>query len=110
VHLQPAFEPGNRDLIDPGRSLVLDHALIRQPQVTAFNHRFHQPVVLRFRSPGCRRARLSALMIHARLPACTSIMATLAGASASSSCFEIIRPTLGFLVRSFGAAAYYDLC
>jgi hypothetical protein len=35
---------------------------------------------------------------------------TLAGASASSLRFEIIRPTLGFVVQPFGAIAYYDLC
>jgi len=36
--------------------------------------------------------------------------ATLSGASASSLRFEIIRPTLGFVVRPFGAFAYYGLC
>jgi hypothetical protein len=36
--------------------------------------------------------------------------ATLAGASASSLRFEIIRPTLGFVVRPFGIIAYYGLC
>jgi len=36
--------------------------------------------------------------------------ATLAGASASSLRFEIIRPTFGFVVRPFGAIAYYGLC
>jgi hypothetical protein len=39
--------------------------------------------------------------------------ATLAGASASSLRFEIIRPTLGFVVRpigAIGAIAYHDLC
>jgi hypothetical protein len=33
-----------------------------------------------------------------------------ASLSASTPRFEIIRPTLGFVVRSFGAIAYYDLC
>jgi hypothetical protein len=36
--------------------------------------------------------------------------ATLAGTSASSPRFQIIRPTLGFVVRPFGAIAYYGLC
>jgi len=36
-------------------------------------------------------------------------VATLAGASASSLRFEIIRPTLGLVVRPFGVAAYYGL-
>jgi hypothetical protein len=35
--------------------------------------------------------------------------ATLAGASASSLRFEIIRPTLGFVVRPFGAIALWPL-
>jgi len=36
-------------------------------------------------------------------------VATLAGASASSLRFEIIRPTLGVVVRPFGLATYYGL-
>src|SRR5579863_6779615 len=38
-----------------------------------------------------------------------SAVATLAGASASSLGFEIIRPALGLVVRPFGVATYYGL-
>ena len=85
VHLQPVREPGDGDLIDPRCTVVPDHPLIRQPQVAAFDHRFHQPVVLRFRSPGYRRARLSAPVAHARLPACTSHR----GHPCGCSCFSV---------------------
>ena len=58
VHLEPVFELGHRHAIDARCSLVLDHSLVRQPHVAAFDHALHQRVVLRFRSPGCRRVDL----------------------------------------------------
>jgi hypothetical protein len=71
VHLQPVFELGYRYIIDARRSFVLNHPLIRQLQVAAFDHLFHEPVVLPFRSPGCRRAKLRTPSISARLLAGT---------------------------------------
>src|SRR5208283_3390679 len=71
VHLQPVFELRYRYVIDARRSFVLNHPLIRQLQVAAFDHLFHEFVVLRFRSPRCRRAKLRTPSISARLPACT---------------------------------------
>jgi hypothetical protein len=71
VHLQPVFELRYRQAINARRTFVLDHPLIRQLQVAAFDHLFHELVVLRFRSPGCRRAKLRTQSISARLLACT---------------------------------------
>src|SRR5260221_4611442 len=71
VYLEPVFELGYRHVIDARCSFVLDHPLIRQLQVAAFDHLFHEHAVLRFRSPGCRRAKLRTASISARLPACT---------------------------------------
>src|SRR3984957_10266654 len=71
AHLQPVFELGYRHVIDARCSSVRDHPLIRQLQVTACNRLFHELVVLRFRSPRCRRAKLRTASLRARLPACT---------------------------------------
>src|SRR5215475_1402243 len=68
VHLEPALKLGHRELIDPRSAFVLDHSLVRQPQVAAFDHPLHQ-VILRFRSPGCRRADLGTQAARYGLPA-----------------------------------------
>jgi hypothetical protein len=59
------------------RTFVLNHPLIRQLQVAAFDHLFHKHAVLRFRSPGCR---------HPCRPANTSPYRTCRGLSPPSAC------------------------
>ncbi len=93
---------------DPRGTFVLDYSLARQPQVAAFNHPLQQ-VVLRFRSPGCRRAYLSTecRALDFRPAPCLSVPP--AGVSASPVRFEITRPTPGVVVRPFDMTAYYGL-
>jgi len=59
VLLQVVFEPGHGKAIHPGRALVLNHPLIRKPQVAAFHYGFHQPASRpRFRPRTGRQVRL----------------------------------------------------
>src|SRR4029450_7243242 len=69
--------------IDARCTFVLNHSLIRQPQVAAFDHSLHQPVILRFRSPACRRTNLGTDSPRARLPVRTWRL----GLSYESFCF-----------------------
>jgi hypothetical protein len=84
--------------------------IARLASLVPSDHLFHERVVLRFRSPGCRRASSAPPRFVRGFWPAPPVTATLVGTSASTLRFEIIRPTLGFVVRPFGTIAYYGLC
>ena len=109
--LEPVFELGHGHPIDARRSLVRDHSLIRQLHVLRSTTRSMSVAVLRFRSPGCRRADLGT---RVRLPRQFRAGTSRRGRSCERFCFslriEIIRPTLGLRCSALRrCATYYGL-
>ena len=106
------FELRYRDAIDARSPFVLDHPLIRKPQVAAFHYGLHQPACLRFRPPAVRRVGLGTHAGFGRIP---SRLTHVSHIPSMRFClhrpFTSCRRLLAALpVRPFGVATYYGLC
>jgi len=112
VRRKPILQLGHGEIIDPGRALVAEHSLVRQPHVGSLDHALHRRVILRFRSPAGRRIDLdtSGQYPSFRLGSCSEATAP-HGASVVRVGHEFRRPALGVVVRPFATIPrrYYGL-